>query len=152
MRLPGNPVISADRRTLRAATVLSLSAGLVHGLNVQEHLREWWGYGLFFLFAAAAQFVYGLILLVQPWHYDSTGGRRDGSAYARWFYLAGIVANGLIILLYIVTRTIGVPLLGPAAGRVERLSPVGALTTAVEALLVVYLFSLLRRGRPATRD
>jgi cell filamentation protein len=42
-------------RTLYAASALSLLAGLIHLWVTPEHFEEWWGYGLFFMFAAAAQ-------------------------------------------------------------------------------------------------
>lgn len=134
---------------IRWAVTLSICAGLIHGLNVREHLAEWWGYGLFFLFAAAAQFVYGLILIVQPWNYDQTGGPRDGGRYARHFYLAGIAANAFFIVLYLVTRTVGIPFLGPAAGQTEPFTVVGVLTKLVEAGLVAVLVTLARRETPA---
>jgi len=132
---------------LRWAALAALAAGMIHGLNIQEHLNEWWGYGLFFLFAAAGQVIYGLVLLVRPWQYDETGGRREGSRQARLFYLAGIAANCFFILLYMVTRTVGIPLLGPAAGRVEAVAILGVLTKLAEAALVVCLFKLVRLSR-----
>ena len=129
--------------------ILSISAGLIHGLNVQEHLAEWWGYGFFFLFAAAGQFVYGLILIVQPWNYDETGGRRDGGRYARRFFLGGIAANGFLIVLYMVTRTVGIPFLGPSAGQTEPFTILGLATKLIEASLVAALITLVRRGKRA---
>ncbi|CAN5895437.1 hypothetical protein BH23ACT12_BH23ACT12_11290 [soil metagenome] len=127
------------------AAILSIAASMIHGLNVQEHLVEWWGYGFFFLFAAAAQFVYGLILIVQPWNYDQTGGKRDGGRYARHFYRAGIAVNSLLIVLYLITRTVGIPFLGPSAGQTEPFTPVGVATKVIEAGLVVALAALVRR-------
>ena len=143
---------SQERKTSRSnllswAVILSISAGLLHGLNVQEHLAEWWGYGFFFLFAAAGQFVYGLILIVQPWNYDETGGRRDGRRYAQWFYRGGVVANGFLIVLYLVTRTAGVPFLGPSAGQTEPFTPLGLATKLIEAGLMAALITLVRRDR-----
>jgi hypothetical protein len=133
----------------RWAVILSISAGLIHGLNVQEHLAEWWGYGFFFLFAAAGQFVYGLILIVQPWNYDETGGRRDGGRYARRFFLGGIAVNGSLIVLYLVTRTVGIPFLGPSAGQTEPFTILGLATKLIEASLVAALVTLVRRGKRA---
>lgn len=122
---------------------------MLHGLNVSEHLAEWWGYGLFFLFAAAAQFVFGLVLMVRPWDYDPTGGRRDGSRYARPVHLAGAWANGFLVVLYLVTRTVGIPFFGPEAGQAEPFSAIGLVTKAVEAALVFILVRSSRRnGRP----
>ncbi|HYN98267.1 MAG TPA: hypothetical protein VEU28_01180 [Actinomycetota bacterium] len=135
---------------LRSAVILSIAAGLIHGLNVQEHLAEWWGYGFFFLFAAAAQFLYGLILIVQPWNYDETGGRRDGARYARHFYRAGIATNVFLIGLYLVTRTVGIPFLGPAAGETEPFTGLGVVTKLIEAGLVAVLLTLVRQeDRPS---
>lgn len=132
---------------LRGAVIFSISAGLIHGLNVQEHLAEWWGYGFFFLFTAAGQFVYGLILIVQPWNYDETGGRREGRRYARYFYRGGIAANLFLIALYLVTRTAGIPFLGPSAGRTEPFTALGLATKLVEAALVAALLTLTRLER-----
>ncbi|MEX2587362.1 MAG: hypothetical protein WD602_05130 [Actinomycetota bacterium] len=132
---------------LRRAAVLSIVAALVHGLNISEHLREWWGYGLFFMFAAVVQFIYGLIMLIQPWNYDPSGARRDGSSFARPYYLVGIALNIPLIALYLVTRTLGIPLLGPEAGEVEAFSFAGILTIVVEAALVATLAALVRRPK-----
>jgi hypothetical protein len=146
----GNPTIhrAGHPSLVRWAVIFTISASLMHGLNVKEHLAEWWGYGLFFLFAAAAQFVYGLILIVQPWNYDETGGRRDGSRYAGVFYRAGIVTNLLLITLYLLTRTVGIPFFGPSAGTTEPFTPVGVATKLLEAGLVTVLVRLVRRDRP----
>lgn len=132
---------------VRWAVILTVAASLIHGLNVKEHLAEWWGYGFFFLFAAAAQFVYGLILIVQPWNYDETGGRRDGRRYARRFYGAGIVTNILLIALYLLTRTVGIPFFGPAAGAAEPFTLIGTATKFLEAGLVAVLLAIVRRDR-----
>lgn len=144
---PGERIHSPNLQ--RWAVILSISAGLIHGLNVQEHLAEWWGYGFFFLFAAAGQFVYGLILIVQPWNYDETGGRRDGARYARRFFLGGIAVNGFLIVLYLVTRTVGIPFLGPSAGQTEPFTILGLATKLIEASLVAALITLVRRGKRA---
>lgn len=143
------PSTANRSRLVRQAVVLSITAGLSHGINVREHLDEWWGYGLFFLFAAATQFIYGLILIVQPWNYDESGGHRDGSRYARHFYLAGIALNAFMVALYLVTRTVGIPLLGPEAGQIEAFSVLGVLTKVVELSLVATLLVLVRRSTQA---
>jgi hypothetical protein len=143
--------VRAEPQSLvRWAVILTVAASLIHGLNVKEHLAEWWGYGFFFLFAAAAQFVYGLILIVQPWNYDETGGRRDGRRYARRFYRAGIVANVMLIVLYLLTRTVGIPFFGPSAGTTEPFTLIGVATKLLEAGLVAVLLTLVRRDRPAS--
>src|SRR5215217_8480829 len=42
-------------RTLYAAAALSLLAALAHLWVTPKHFEEWWGYGTFFLVAAAVQ-------------------------------------------------------------------------------------------------
>jgi hypothetical protein len=138
--------VPAARFRLRLqAGGLSIAAGLAHGLVAPEHLREWWGYGLFFALAALGQVFFGAVLLAAPWRYDESGGltaARTGPERA--LYLLGIVANSAVIVLYVVTRTVGVPFLGPAAGEVEPLGAGGVVTTVFEAALVGVLVALWR--------
>ena len=65
-----------------------------------EHFALWWGYGLFFLMAAAAQIASGVMLALD----EPSIGRLK----------AGLLGNSLIIGLYLVSRTAGIPLVGPA--------------------------------------
>jgi hypothetical protein len=69
---------------------------------IPEHFEEWWGYGLFFLIVTIAQALYAVILLRWP---------------GQGLLLAGIAGNSAIILLYLLTRTVGIPFFGPGRGR-----------------------------------
>src|SRR5215208_6243791 len=60
-------------RTLYAAA-LSLLAALVHLWVTPEHFEEWWGYGAFFVMAAAAQILYVPIVLLLPIRIVLLGG------------------------------------------------------------------------------
>ena len=125
------------RITLHAVSVLSLIAALAHLWVMPEHFGEWWGYGVFFLAAALAQGSYGLALL------------RRGSP-GRAVLLLGLVGNLALVVLYAVTRTAGVPFLGPHAGEVEAMGALGLFAVSAEAALVVALAVLLRpERRPA---
>src|SRR5829696_7970366 len=53
-------------RTLYAAAALSLLAALLHLWVAPEHFEEWWGYGAFFLVAAASQVLYAPLVLLWP--------------------------------------------------------------------------------------
>ena len=57
--------------------------------------------------------------------------------------LAGILGNSSIVLLYLATRTLGVPLFGPEAGEVEAVGALDACATVSEVLLVGVLGVLL---------
>jgi hypothetical protein len=107
------------QRLLTSAALLSLVAAVIHVWVMPEHFEEWWGYGLFFLVSAAAQ---ATLLRV------------------------GIIGNLVIIALWVVTRTIGIPVFGPHAGEIEELGAIDIASKLVEVLLVILLAALLRNA------
>jgi FtsP/CotA-like multicopper oxidase with cupredoxin domain len=110
------------------AAALSLIAALIHLWAMPEHFEEWWGYGIFFLIAAAAQACYGLALLTR---------------LSRALLLLGVVGNLSIVSLWVVTRTVGIPFLGPHAGEVEPVGAMDLLATMAEMALVTLLLAAL---------
>lgn len=132
---------------IRFAAFFSIAAAFIHSYVIPEHLNEWWGYGAFFIAATVLQGLYGLVVLMQPWRYEKDGSVRTNNAgYERPLYLLGIAGNAAVIGLYIVTRTIGIPLFGPEAGEVEPVTAVGVLSKTTEVLTVVFLVQLYRRA------
>jgi len=123
------PTLARSKTWLYAAAGLSVVAGLLHLAVMPEHFEEWLGYGLFFLAVALAQLAYPVPLLRRP--------------SSRAVLVAGIVGNALIIGLWAVTRTIGVPL-GPEAGEVEAVGLVDSVSKLVELGLIGCLLLLLR--------
>ena len=121
---------------LYAAVAFSLLAALIHLWVMPEHFEEWWGYGTFFLISAVAQGAYGAALLRWP---------------RRPLLLLGIGGNVSIIVLYLLTRTVGVPFFGPHAGEVEGVGVVDLFATTSELALVVALLGVLLRGLPRER-
>ena len=121
---------------LYAAAVLSLVAALIHLWVTPEHFREWWGYGTFFLVAALAQGTYAVGPLRWPgWQ----------------LLLLGIAGNCAIVLLYLLTQTVGIPLFGPKAGEVEGAGFVDVCATTSELGIVVALGALLLRDLSSER-
>jgi hypothetical protein len=125
--------MSAHKKWLYAAAGLSALAGFIHVLAAPEHFEEWIGYGMFFFAAAAAQILFALML----------------AAYAdnphRDLLIAGIAGNAAIILLWLITRTLGIPFFGPEAGEVEPLGVLDSLSKITELALIACLAVLLRR-------
>jgi FtsP/CotA-like multicopper oxidase with cupredoxin domain len=115
-------------RVFLYAAALSLMAALTHAWAMPEHFEEWWGYGIFFLIAAAAQAGYGLALL--RWR-------------GRVLLLLGVVGNLSVVSLWAVTRTVGIPFFGPHAGEVEGVGAVDLVATAAELALVTVLLAAL---------
>lgn len=147
----GTSPARVDRQRLFAwAAAFSGGAALVHGVAVDEHFREWWGYGLFFLFAGIAQMFYAVILLTRPWR--RTPPRAADGAIERRMIDAGIAGNAFLIVLYAATRTVGIPFFGPAAGAVESVSFAGVLAKVLEAALIVTLVRLRRAANSAAPD
>ncbi len=93
-----------------------------------EHFEEWWGYGTFFLVSAVAQVLYVPLLLRWP---------------NQTILLLGIGGNFVIVLLYILTRTVGIPAFGPHAGEVEGVGLADLCATTSELEIVVALGVML---------
>jgi hypothetical protein len=113
---------------LPAAAGLSLAAGLFHSLVISEHLAEWWGYGSFFVIISLAQVLYPIALDRWP---------------RRCLFLLGIVGNPVSLLLWLVSRILGIPFVGPDAGQVEAVGPLELLVKFLELDLISVLVWLV---------
>src|SRR5829696_5730242 len=122
------PEVRVATGLVYSAVVLSLVAALIHLWVTPEHFEEWWGYGTFMLVSFVAQAIYAAALLVRP----------------RWplLLLAGASGNLAIIGMWVVSRTVGLPV-GPGAGEVEGIGALDLISTASEVGLVVVLLGLL---------
>jgi hypothetical protein len=144
MKDPSNP----NRSLERLAGGASLLAGGIHGLVTPDHFAAWWGYGAFFLIAAMAQLVFGLLLVTNGINATDTGP--NWRVWKRRAYILGLVGNLLIIGLYLVTRTSGIPVFGPEAGAVEEVGVLDVVSKIAELVVVVALAKLLTgRSFPA---
>jgi hypothetical protein len=121
-----------EQMLLHAAAGLSLLAALIHTWVIYEHYGEWWGYGLFFFCVGSVQGCYAGTLLLWP---------------RRLIYGLGIACNVAIILLYVVTRTVGIPFFGPDAGMVEQVGTLDLFCTYIELALVLALVALASSWR-----
>jgi hypothetical protein len=105
--------------------------------KVGEHFEEWWGYGAFFLVAALAQVLYIPLVLVWP---------------TRIVLLLGIGGNLTIVALYLLTRTVGIPLFGPGVGEVEGVGFIDLCATASEVGIAAALgAAVFRETAPKRR-
>jgi hypothetical protein len=111
-----------------ALALLSMGAAVIHFVVVPGHWDEYWGQGLFFIVAAIAQLLWAVWVLVAP---------------SRLLYLLGAAGNAAIVVLWVVTRTAGVPA-GPGAGEAEAVEFADTLATVFEVLLVIGALALAR--------
>jgi hypothetical protein len=118
----------AARRAHLWAAGLAAGAGLVHALAGEGHFSAWWGYGLFFLAVSICQLVGGAALLF--WS-------------DRRLYRTGIGGTAIVLLIWAISRTVGVPI-GPDGAGPEPIGALDGISVALEVALIWYLIQLLR--------
>jgi len=106
-----------------------MAAGLTHIIVSPLYFSQWIGYGAVLVTVAALQGIGAMALVAGPPH--------------RLFYWAGVVGNGAVVLLWAITRTVGIPFLGPAAGEVLPVGWPDLLATLIELALIAHLVVLL---------
>ncbi|MEK7061751.1 MAG: hypothetical protein AAB957_00620 [Patescibacteria group bacterium] len=112
------------------AAFLSLVAGLIHAVVIIEHFEEWWGYGMFFVVVTIYQLFLAYILFTT----------HSPSHAVLW---VGIIVNIAIIVLWIYTRTLGVPF-GPETGEVESIGTLDTISKLAELGTILFLAMLFR--------
>jgi hypothetical protein len=125
--------------------VCVIISGTAHGLVTQDHFREWWGYGVFFLATAICLVGFGLALLT-----DAIDPRyMPGNVHRirRLMYAVGALGTLSILGLYVLTRTAGIPF-GPGLGSVEQVGVIDLVAKTTELLAVAGLAVLLLKTRP----
>lgn len=121
---------SAYNRWLFTASLLSSVAGVIHAYYMPEHFEMWVGYGMFFLVVTVCQVLLPLVLL----------GFRPVPRIVLW---AGILGNTAIIVMWIVSRTSGLPY-GPMTGEVEEIGVLDLTSKIAELGVMVCLIVLMR--------
>ena len=99
----------------------SLGAATLHFAYSPSHLAEYWLYGVFFVALAWLQMLWAIGVVLRP---------------ARRVLIAGIVANAAVIVVWVLSRTVGV-WVGPSATVSEPATYPDILSTVFEALIVV---------------
>lgn len=128
--------VVAPTSALLTAMMASIGAAVVHVAVIPEHFHESTLYGTFFVVAAVCQFGGAAVL-----------------AWSRVRVLALLVAwgNAAIVLVWVVTRVVGIPL-GPEAGVVEPVRGLDLTASALELLVVAGCLLALRRGGRVVRS
>jgi hypothetical protein len=99
---------------------LSLGAAAIHFTVMPEHFQEWWAFGLLFIVAAWFQAWWALLFALRP---------------SRVLATLGALFNGAIVVVWVASRTVGLPF-GPHAGEVEPVGIADVVATAFEVLIV----------------
>jgi hypothetical protein len=123
---------TAIRATIALA---SLVAGAIHFKVVPEHLEEFALFGAFFIALGAFQVLWAGAVMWKP------------NNLVLW---SGVLVNLATIAIWIVSRTAGLPI-GPEAGEAEAIGVLDAVSTALEAVVVLggaYLLSTAGAAEP----
>jgi hypothetical protein len=108
---------------------VSLGAAGIHFAVIVPHLDEYTPFGIFFLIVAWFQTTWAVLVV-------ATNDRR--------VLTAGLVVNALVMAIWVWSRTAGLPI-GPEPGVAEEIGPADTISTALEAVLVVWTTLLLAR-------
>jgi hypothetical protein len=106
---------------------LSAGAAAIHFAVISEHFEEYWVFGAFFLVVAWFQAASSIAIVARP---------------DRRVLLAIAVVNAVVILIWIWSRTAGLPI-GPEAGEPEVVGAPDVLSTVLEALLLAWALGML---------
>jgi len=116
-----------------ALAVTSLATAGIHFAVMGEHFREYAAFGVFFSLVAWFQALWALGVVVSP---------------TRPLLTVGLVVNVTVVVIWIVSRTTGLPI-GPEPGTAEPAAFLDVLSTILEIGIVVVTATLLVRGRSA---
>ena len=128
-RTDADPNVSVAQALLAA---LSMAAAAIHFAVMGEHFAEYAAFGVFFSVVAWLQALWAVGVIVLP---------------SRRLLLVGLVGNALVVLVWLFSRTIGLPI-GPEAGAPEPAAFVDVLSTILEVAIVAGTAMLVLRGRP----
>jgi MFS family permease len=113
-----------------SAVVLTASAAAIHFAVTPEHFDEYWAFGVFFAASAWAQIGWALLVT-----------RSD----RRKLLVAGVIGNLAIAVVWLTSRTTGLPI-GPEPGAREAAQFIDVLATVLEALAAGLILVALRSG------
>ena len=116
-------VAAARRVHLIVVPVALLSAGAaaIHFAAAGSHFREWWAFGVFFVGSGVAQLAWALLVVESP---------------SPTVWRLGILGNAAIIMLWILTRTVGT-LVGPEPHTPEPVGVPDAVASGLELAIVL---------------
>jgi hypothetical protein len=106
---------------------VSLGAAAIHFAVIVPHFNEYTPFGVSFLLVAWFQAAWAVLVA-------KTDDRR--------VLLVGVVANAVVVLIWIWSRTAGLPI-GPDAGVAEEVGTPDCISTTLEAVIVVWTTLLL---------
>jgi hypothetical protein len=116
-----DPVSSSRHVNLIRLAILSVATAVIHFAVAGEHFQEYWVFGVFMLVSAWLQLTWAVLAVTKP---------------SRLLLLGGAVLNAGIVVVYILTRTVG-DMIGPDPKDVEPFGFGDGLCTIIEFVVAV---------------
>ena len=111
-----------------AVAVASAGAATIHFAVIDQHVAEYWLFGVFFAAVGLAQLGWVVAVVNNP---------------TRTVYVVGALGNALIAATWVISRTTGLPF-GSGTGEPEPVGIADVVSTALEFAVVVGTLLLLR--------
>jgi amino acid transporter len=119
-RADGGQTVAGRKVVGYCLAILSVATAVIHFAVAGEHFQEYWLFGVFMLTVAWLQLAWAIVV---------------ASRMPPWLLGSGAIINAGIIVIYIVTRTVG-DVIGPTPHDVEPFGFGDGLCTVLEAIIV----------------
>jgi hypothetical protein len=138
-----NSKSTSIRIIIISIAILSMSAGIIHLLLVQEHMEESFIWGISFLIRGIAQIIYSMFIIRVA---------EKLTPLNKWLlYFFGIVGNALLISIFVKARLFTPPF-SPEAAPINELEPNGIITVMTQVFLIVLLAYLIKSFSKSQRS
>lgn len=129
------PAFDNEADVLMIALASTAGAGVLHASVIGEHLEEYWLFGAFFIASTFLQLAWAGAALLYP---------------SRLLLVLGVMGNGGIALVWLLSRTTGLPV-GPEPWTREQVGWTDVVATALEVVAILVVWALLRTRRMPNR-
>ena len=139
-----NSKSTSIRIIIISIAILSMSAGIIHLLLIQEHMEESFIWGIFFLISGIAQIIYSIFIIIVS--------EKLSPLNNKWpLYYFGIAGNALLVGIFVMVRLFTPPFSSEAAP-INELEPNGIVTIITEIFLIVLLAYLIKSSSRSQRS
>ncbi len=139
-----NSKSTSIRIIIISIAILSMSAGIIHLLLVQEHMEESFIWGISFLISGIAQIIYSIFIIIVA--------EKLSPLNNKWLlYYFGIAGNALLVGIFVMARLFTPPFSSEAAP-INELEPNGIVTIITEIFLIVLLAYLIKSSNRSQRS
>jgi hypothetical protein len=139
-----NSKSTSIRIIIISIAILSMSAGIIHLLLIQEHMEESFVWGILFLISGIAQIIYSIFIIIVS--------EKLSPLNNKWpLYYFGIAGNALLVGIFVMARLFTPPFSSEAAP-INELEPNGIITIITEIFLIVLLAYLIKSSSRSQRS